>query len=131
MLCAFAVDHERGCFMDVNDFPDSVRDMLVREREAVLTRMQHLANDVLSSELENDGLPASSSWGSEQAIADSLELRLNTIESALERLDEGSYGVCADCGADIPPGRLKALPFATLCVSCQSVFDRRSRVLAS
>jgi DnaK suppressor protein len=44
---------------------------------------------------------------------------LRRIDDALRRLDEGSYGYCGDCHAEISAGRLKALPFAELCRSCQ------------
>ncbi len=40
------------------------------------------------------------------------------IQSALERIDDGSYGVCESCGEDIAPGRLEAIPEATRCVNC-------------
>ena len=40
------------------------------------------------------------------------------IRAALRRMDEGTYGTCADCGADISAGRLEALPTATLCINC-------------
>jgi DnaK suppressor protein len=42
------------------------------------------------------------------------------IDNAITRLNEGSYGMCADCGEEISEKRLEALPFATLCVACQS-----------
>lgn len=38
--------------------------------------------------------------------------------AALQRLHDGSYGVCANCGVDIAPARLGALPTATLCINC-------------
>jgi DnaK suppressor protein len=41
------------------------------------------------------------------------------IDDALHRLEEGSYGRCADCGTEIPPSRLTALPFAERCRGCQ------------
>jgi len=41
------------------------------------------------------------------------------IDEALRRLEEGAYGLCAECGAEIPEARLKALPFATRCRNCQ------------
>lgn len=50
--------------------------------------------------------------------------QLEQIEDALERLDEGTYGQCENCGQDIPPGRLEILPHATLCVNCQSQQER-------
>ena len=41
------------------------------------------------------------------------------IKDALARLDAGTWGVCDGCGEQIPPKRLKALPWAALCVECQ------------
>jgi RNA polymerase-binding protein DksA len=40
------------------------------------------------------------------------------IRAALQRMDKGTYGICANCGSDIVPARLKALPTATLCINC-------------
>jgi DnaK suppressor protein len=44
---------------------------------------------------------------------------LGKIDEAIRRLEAGVYGVCAECGTEIAEARLKALPFATLCVGCQ------------
>jgi RNA polymerase-binding transcription factor len=46
--------------------------------------------------------------------------RRQSIDEALTRLHEGTYGVCADCGVEISEKRLQAVPFAKLCVECQS-----------
>jgi DnaK suppressor protein len=46
--------------------------------------------------------------------------KLDLIESALSRMEQGEYGFCEDCEENIPAGRLKAMPFATLCVKCKS-----------
>ena len=40
------------------------------------------------------------------------------IRAALQRIADGTYGTCANCGAEIAPARLKALPTATLCINC-------------
>jgi DnaK suppressor protein len=45
--------------------------------------------------------------------------QLRTIEEALLRIDEGTYGSCEDCEEEISPGRLTAIPFALRCVECQ------------
>jgi RNA polymerase-binding protein DksA len=45
--------------------------------------------------------------------------QLEQVEAALRRLDEGTYGKCANCGAPIAPPRLKVLPDALLCIECQ------------
>ena len=44
---------------------------------------------------------------------------LEYIENALERMHAGGYGICENCRQDIPLMRLQALPYATLCISCQ------------
>jgi DnaK suppressor protein len=43
---------------------------------------------------------------------------LTNVEEAIERIDEGKYGLCDECGAAIPVARLDALPYTKLCVSC-------------
>jgi DnaK suppressor protein len=45
---------------------------------------------------------------------------LENIEAALERVEDGTYGVCEECGVKIPKMRLNAVPYATMCVKCAS-----------
>jgi len=51
---------------------------------------------------------------------------LGLIDESLRRLDDGTYGECAECGTDIPAARLSALPFAVLCVNCQEQVETRT-----
>lgn len=46
--------------------------------------------------------------------------RLRRIESALARLKNGRYGSCLSCGKKIPENRLRAIPYAVLCIDCKS-----------
>ena len=46
--------------------------------------------------------------------------KLDQIETALQKIEYAEYGFCEDCGENIPVGRLRAMPFATLCVKCKS-----------
>lgn len=46
------------------------------------------------------------------------------IDEALRRLEAGTYGVCVDCEEDIDERRLKAVPEAARCISCQEIYDR-------
>ena len=46
------------------------------------------------------------------------------IDEALHRLDEGTYGKCEECGCLIEIARLKALPFASTCIRCQSELEK-------
>ncbi len=51
---------------------------------------------------------------------------LEQIESALERIEDGDYGECEECGVRIPKTRLNALPYATMCVKCASRLEEGS-----
>jgi DnaK suppressor protein len=53
------------------------------------------------------------------SLLERSEDRLRLIDQALARFENGTYGICAECGEDIPLERLKVLPFALLCVDCQ------------
>ena len=53
--------------------------------------------------------------------------RLNLVASALARIPNGHYGVCMKCGLRIPKERLEAIPYALLCIACQSSEERRNR----
>lgn len=61
-------------------------------------------------------------------LTDRVREKLGAIDEALGRMDDGSYGVCEECGLDIAEGRLLALPFTRLCVSCQSDRERESKL---
>ncbi|MCC6587699.1 MAG: TraR/DksA family transcriptional regulator [Bryobacterales bacterium] len=52
---------------------------------------------------------------------------IRKIDAALQRLREGSYGVCEDCEQAIAPARLKAIPWAARCVRCQERADSRTQ----
>ena len=49
-------------------------------------------------------------------LEENAEHLLEKVESALERIDEGTYGTCLACGREIPEERLQAVPYATLCL---------------
>ena len=53
------------------------------------------------------------------ALARDAAQRLAEIDAARERVDDGTYGLCASCGRPIGAGRLEARPTALLCVDCQ------------
>ena len=49
------------------------------------------------------------------------------LRSAVDRIEDGTYGTCRECEDDIAPKRLKAIPWAELCIQCQEAADRRGR----
>jgi DnaK suppressor protein len=53
---------------------------------------------------------------------DYAQLRL--IRAALHRLQDGTFGICQNCDEEISPKRLKAVPWAAYCISCQELADR-------
>ncbi len=61
------------------------------------------------------------------AIIGNKTEELDAIESAMRKLNEGSYGVCEECEEEIPFKRLEAVPFALYCVDCQHEIDGQKK----
>ena len=57
-----------------------------------------------------------------EATRDLSELR--TLDAARARMDDGSYGICSNCGQDIGFERLRANPGAERCIKCQTQFEK-------
>jgi RNA polymerase-binding transcription factor DksA len=55
---------------------------------------------------------------------------LDEVDCALEKLENGTYGICEECGQPIALERLRALPSAALCVSCKRQEEREDEALA-
>jgi DnaK suppressor protein len=60
-------------------------------------------------------------------LSDRERTKLKQIDDALERLDDGSYGVCESCGLEIAEERLSAMPFTRLCRDCQQDQEREAK----
>jgi len=63
--------------------------------------------------------------GNAEVTRDLTELR--ELDAARRRIADGAYGVCLDCGADIPLERLRAQPGAARCVGCQAQHEKTYR----
>jgi DnaK suppressor protein len=94
--------------MDVNE----IRQQLEHELRSTASRLREQGSLVDPRPL--DATPM------EQPQGDPID-RIEATESrlALHRLRDGSYGTCAECRDPIAPGRLRAIPEATMCVRCQ------------
>lgn len=107
---------------------DEVRQTLTAERDALRRRLGWVVEHVTSGpSYDQQFNPDRSDLADEYAererdvalLAIEQE-QLEQIEAALARLDDGTYGICLDCGEPIPPERLEILPYATTCVRCQA-----------
>jgi DnaK suppressor protein len=71
----------------------------------------------------------------EQAVGVALQRKIETtleqVERALNKLSDGTYGLCEACGARIDRARLEALPYARCCLTCQSRTERKGMRVVS
>jgi DnaK suppressor protein len=83
-------------------------------------------NDVYDNHPADD---ASSLVGrqTDMVLLENLERELADTESALGRMEAGSYGTCEVCGGPIAERRLEARPAASRCIDCQSAIESRQR----
>ena len=59
------------------------------------------------------------------SLMETEELALEQIENALERIEDGTYGVCLECEGKILKARLNAIPYAPFCIKCASKLEAR------
>jgi len=108
------------------------RDLLLSERTRLLAELEEIESRTartsdaerateLSSYEDHPADLASETFEREKdlAIAESVESLLNQVNTALEKVERGTYGTCDACSRPIKKARLQALPFATLCLECQ------------
>ena len=111
----------------------SMRDILIKRRDALrrvlagdLSSLKELreqsVGDVIDAALDS----AQDEINSQLAEVESRELA--SIEKALERMRDGTFGVCEGCGEKIAMARLNALPYATYCIECQREMERSGEV---
>ncbi len=98
--------------------------LLRQEDTALQSRRQLLRDGQPSGVMDAEELSLDAE---EQGIGFSLlQLTSQTvqgIEAALRRLEAGAFGMCIECRAWIPAARLRAVPFAVLCLACQEMND--------
>jgi DnaK suppressor protein len=97
---------------------------LVARRDELRKRLGRELKDLRNSAASASGDSADMAFdsGSEEVSSQLAELEsreLGQIERALNRLKQGTYGLCEGCQKKIPVARLNALPFSTTCVECQ------------
>ena len=109
---------------------DKLRHELEEERARLLATIEVHKQELeksLESEAKSERIPdPSTGEGGTLAFEYEMERQLDAtslahvqrIEHALEKMDNGTYGLCEECGTSIPIERLRALPHSTLCVTC-------------
>lgn len=110
-----------------------------RDLNAALSRLRQLGGAVMVMDLpdaiggnsafadEVDQIQVSASRDMGLATRELLQERANRLSAALDRLNEGAYGVCVGCAERIAPARLEAVPEVETCVRCQAALERLGR----
>jgi DnaK suppressor protein len=118
---------------------DDVRARLDHNLTAALSRLRQLGGAVAVEELpgvigdnspfadEVDEIQANENREIRFATRERLVERVNRLSAALDRLNDGEYGVCVECGEGISPARLHAVPEVDTCVRCQDGIERFAR----
>ncbi|ACL69686.1 TraR/DksA C4-type zinc finger protein [Halothermothrix orenii] len=108
------------------------RQLLINEKNSLLHELKHFSDDEFASVKDSTGELSSydnhpADQGSntydrekDRGLRDNAQVLLNKVENALNRLEEGNYGLCEKCGQEIREERLETIPYATLCERCQA-----------
>ena len=115
------------------DFIEDQRQRLIDLRDELTRVRDGLDEDELELEGGGDDFSETDSGDMSQSIFDremdasvgeGIERRLREVGRALQKVEEGTYGVCDDTGEEIPRGRLEAVPEAVRTVEAQQRFER-------
>ena len=114
---------------------DGFRDALLEEKKRVEAAIQNLQEENSGNLAEDAGEEtahdladtATETYDREldYTLEENSEHVLADIDAALQRIEGGTYGICTNCGKQIPQERLEARPWATLCIDCQRERERR------
>ena len=99
---------------------DSIKVELENRLQAMQQRLSSIKRDVTQSHSGDSAEQAQERENDEvvDAIGNETAQSIRVIQAALNRIEDGSYGICDSCGKDIGEGRLAAVPEATRCVTC-------------
>ncbi|MCI4454487.1 MAG: RNA polymerase-binding protein DksA [Thermodesulfobacterium sp.] len=108
------------------------KELLLKKREEILRDVQSTRKE-LEEAAENlpdalDLAERESRLGFELRLRDREQKLLKKIEKALRKIENGTYGICEACGAEIDEKRLMARPEATLCIDCKRAQERMERI---
>lgn len=115
------------------------RQLLLAERAKFAGEIKSIAEETLKSPREASGDLSAYTVHMADMAADTYERELSMnlvsseqevlyqIEDALKRMDEGSFGICQQCNKPITMTRLKAVPYASLCIQCQRLKEQKDK----
>jgi DnaK suppressor protein len=106
--------------LDLEEIEQALRARLAetRGRIAELTKPPDAGADIGFGKRIGEGTNEAISRFTDVGVANDLHAIEERIGRALEKLAEGSYGTCDNCGGEIVPGRLRAAPESALCIQC-------------
>jgi DnaK suppressor protein len=116
----FAGEQPPSAGLDLGQIETELRARLagVREQIAELTRPPEQSAGVQFGKRVGDGTTEAISRFTDVGVANDLHAIEKRIVRALDKLTEGSYGLCDECGVPIVPGRLRVVPESVLCLEC-------------
>lgn len=103
-----------------------IRERLLRDKAEIMRNVQGESNLPLHMNPDRDDLAQDYITLEKDVAIKAIEReQLEQINQALQRIEDGTYGLCNECHEPIPAERLEILPYALLCVRCQSQLERR------
>jgi DnaK suppressor protein len=106
---------------------DSIKENLLAEK-VVLSKKLSVGKDLSVDDSETpdpvDLAVQNYSKNVMLAVSENDSRQLQMIDEALERIEDEEYGICQNCGKDIMPKRLQAVPWARYCLNCQELVER-------
>jgi RNA polymerase-binding protein DksA len=100
---------------------------LLEEKEKIDKKIKNLKKYPDYGQDEEDKMQEMEDFENNLSIESQFEYLSKKIDKALRAIEDGTYGQCSACKKNIEQGRLKIMPYADLCVSCQAKNKKRKK----
>ncbi len=101
-------------------FIEQQRNALLKEKERLTAQIEKLEKYPDYGDFEEDTINELQDYENNMSIDDELNSVLDKVNAALSAIDNGTYGRCSKCQEVITENRLEIIPYADICVSCES-----------
>ena len=104
-----------------------IQRILIAKREELASRLERITQNITAGHSADSEEQAQELENAEvvDALGNETRRELSKVANALAQMENDTYGICVDCGEEIPLARLQAQPFADRCIRCATAAEAR------
>lgn len=109
---------------DVHQFKERLTSLRQQLRGDIQASIEAIAEEVRP--VGEDAKEPSEGLDKELVLEQNEEQIYHAVNAALERIEQGTFGLCVECGTKIPKARLDAIPYTAYCIGCERTIEEEA-----